>query len=192
MGEGYMGKRVFNNFSGGVCSTAMALLNRKIPNVLVNTGGNYPEVWETVRQLKRRRIKIIVLGSPNKNYPTYYDYIAAENLKPFFKSCSDKAKQRHLDAFYRIVGPCIVNIGYVAGEENRVARFKNTPEITYNFPMLPFTREDCSNILRRFDVEACKSGCWFCPKQPKSSWEILRRTHPDKYEEALKRGWCDG
>ena len=44
--------RVFNSLSCGVCSTAMALIYPKIPNVMVYTGGNYTRAWKTFKQLK--------------------------------------------------------------------------------------------------------------------------------------------
>jgi len=167
----------------------MALIYPKIPNVIVNTGGNYPHVWETIRQLKVKRIKVIVLGSPNKGFSTYYDYIAGENLKPFYKSCSDKAKQQHLHNFAKIVGPLQYNIGFVKGEEDRVIEFENTKWAPYGFPMLSFTREQCKKILRAHGVEARKTGCWFCGKQPKSSWLELREEYPHLWQEAVERDW---
>jgi len=181
--------RFFNNISGGICSTAMALLNPKIPCVIVNTGGNYPSAWETIRQLKKKRIKVIVLSSPNKGFPTYYEYISGESLKPFYKSCSDKAKQQHLDNFYKIVGPAYVNIGLTKEEEKRVQSFKNKSWVTYRFPMLKYTREQCLKVLRAKGVTAYKTGCWFCGKQPYSSWARLKEEYPHLFNEAKKRDW---
>lgn len=55
----------WNNLSGGVCSSAMALMFPKVPNVIVNTGGNYPWAWRNVHKLRRMGIKVIVLSSFN-------------------------------------------------------------------------------------------------------------------------------
>ena len=61
----------------------MALINPKFPNVIVNTGGNLPEAWENIYRLQKKRLTIIVLNSFVQGYPTYYDYIKGEKLKPF-------------------------------------------------------------------------------------------------------------
>lgn len=180
--------KVFNSVSGGVCSTAMALIHR-YPCVVVNTGGNYAEAWKNIHQLQQKRIPIIVLSSFTQGYPTYYDYIASENLKPFYKSCTFKAKQVHLNRLFKAFGPCTVNVGLIAGEEERTESFKSTGSVRYNFPMLSFTREQCEKILRAHGMEPVKTGCWFCGKQPCSSWLWLKENHPEKFEEARQRGW---
>lgn len=150
--------RVYNSISGGTCSSAMALIHRN-PSVIVNTGGNPPEAWINIHLLQRKRIPIIVLSSFTQGYPTYYDYIKNEKLKPFYKSCNHKAKRIHLDRFYKSVSPVTVNIGLIKGEEDRVTAFKNTNSIRYRFPMLTFTREQCEKILRVHGLSVIKTGC---------------------------------
>ena len=183
---------MWNNVSGGVCSTAMALLYPKVPCVIVDTGGNYPEAWENIRRLRVKRHRVIVLGSLNKSYPTYYEYIKSEELKPFYKSCSDKAKQNHLDYFYRTLpGRQVINIGITNEEASRSEAFTNTKHLQYRFPLIEkgYTREMCEKLLRKHDMLIIKTGCWFCGKQPNESWERLRIEHPDKYQEAIDMGW---
>lgn len=181
--------RLYNSVSGGTCSSAMALINPKFTSVMVNTGGNLPEAWENLYRLQKNRIKIIVLNSFIQGYPTYYDYIKNEKLKPFYMTCNEKAKRRHLDRFYKTVAPCIVNIGLIKGEEDRALSFKNHHGIRYIFPMLSFTREQCEKILRAKGLKVIKTGCWFCAKQPKQSWIWLKENHPDKYQECEEMGW---
>ena len=181
--------RMYNSVSGGVCSSAMALTYPKFPSVIVNTGGNLPEAWDNIYKLQKKRITILVLNSFTQGYPTYYDYIKNEKLKPFYMSCSDRAKQVHLNRFFKTVTPCTVNIGLIRGEEDRVKNFKNHHGIRYNFPMLNFTREQCEKILRANDLQVVKSGCYFCPKQPRESWIWLKENHPEKYLECEEMGW---
>jgi len=182
---------IFNNVSGGVCSTAMALLYPKIPCIVVNTGANYPEAWRAIKQLQDRGHKIIVLSSFIGGYPTYYEYIKGEELIPFIVSCSYKAKQSHLNKFYNAIGPVTVNVGITADEEQRTAAFTDSKMIKYNFPLVThgYTREMCETILDKYGVKARKSGCWFCGKQPKKSWAWLFENHPDLYNEAIEMGW---
>ena len=181
--------RTYNSVSGGTCSTAMALLHPKFPSVIVNTGGNLPEAWDNIHRLQRKRITIMVLSSFTQGYPTYYDYIKNEKLKPFYLSCSDRAKQTHMNRFYKAIAPCTVNIGLVEGEDARVKNFKNHHGIRYNFPMLKYTREQCEKVLRAHDMNVIKSGCYFCAKQPRSSWIWLKENHPEKYQECEEMGW---
>jgi len=167
----------------------MALLHPKIPNIVVNTGGNLPEAWDTIYQLQKKGLKILTISSFLQGYPTYYEYIKEDKV-PFYKSCSHKAKQIHLNKLASIFRPITYNIGIVQGEKERVDEWGDPPSfIKYNFPMLTYTREQCEKVLRTHGVTANKSGCWFCGKQPKSSWEWLKETHPDKFEEARVKGW---
>lgn len=181
--------RIYNSVSGGTCSSAMALIYPKFPCVIVNTGGNLPEAWKNIYRLQKKRIKIIVLSSFTQGYPTYYDYIKNEKLKPFYRSCSHKAKQVHMNRFYKAIAPCTVNIGLIKGEKNRTKKFKNHHGIRYNFPILNFTRKQCEKIIRYNGLKVIKSGCWFCAKQPKKSWRWLKENHPDLYQEAEEMGW---
>jgi len=159
---------MWNNLSCGVVSIAQALLFPKITNVMVNTGGNKMSAWKTHNQLQHKRIRIIVLSSAVAGYPSYYHYIKGEGLMPFYVSCCYKAKEMHLDRFYRAVAPAVVNIGFCKGEERRAERLarKDRPWRKFNFPMLNYTREECEKILRANDVMASSTYCWFCPKGP--------------------------
>ena len=181
----------YNSLSGGNISVAMALLYPKLTNVMINTGGNLLEVWKRLSELQLMRIKIIVISSFIGGYQSYYDYIKNENLLPFYMSCNYKAKRLHMNRFYGILAPCTVNIGLTAGEEDRRDEFQSTDGIRYNFPMIKYTREECEKILRAHDLVPLetRSGCWFCPKQPRSSWIRLRKVHPELYQEAKERGW---
>jgi len=167
----------------------MALIYPKFPAVIVNTGGNLPEVWKNLHKLQKKHIKVIVLNSFVQGYATYYDYIKNEKLMPFYRSCNHKAKRMHQERFFKAIGPCTVNIGFIKGEENRASNFKNTLSIHYNFPMLTFTRKQCEKILRANDITPIRSGCWFCAKQPKESWIWLKENHPELYQEAEEMGW---
>ena len=160
--------RVWNNLSCGVISTAQALIFPKITNVMVNTGGNKKTAWKTHNQLQHKRIRIIVLSSAVGGYGSYYEYVKAEGLMPFYMSCCYKAKEMHLDRFYRAVAPAIVNVGFCKGEEARAERLtkKNTRWRKFQFPMLDYTRGQCEKILKANDVQAVSSYCWFCPKGP--------------------------
>ena len=159
---------MWNELSCGVESTAMALRFPKLPNVMVNTGGNLPTAWKTLNQLRHKRIRVVVLSSAVQGYASYYDYIRKNGLVPFYMSCCDKAKHRHLNRFFNIIGPVLVNVGFTQGEEKRAKRLKKkeTKLIKFRFPMLTYTREQCEKILRSKGVVAHKTGCWFCPKGP--------------------------
>lgn len=182
---------VWNNVSGGTPSVAMALLHPKNPCLVMNTGANLPEAWQQIYELQKRGHKIIVLSSFQGGYPTYYEYIKNKDLLPFYSSCSYRAKIWHWEKFFNTIAPNTVNIGLIKGEEKRLEEFNSTWKIRYLFPMITYTRKMCEKILRKYDMIPLetRSGCWFCGRQPKTSWKWLKRTHPDKYQEAEERGW---
>lgn len=160
---------MWNNLSCGVGSTAQALILPKIPNVMVNTGGNKGHAWKTHKQLQSKGYTIIVLGSAIGGYPDYYHYLKNEGLMPFYTSCCDKAKDRHLDRFYHALpGLQTVNVGFHKGKEKRARRLarKNRPWRVFNFPMLKYTREECNKILSSHGVTAKSTYCSFCAKGP--------------------------
>jgi len=183
--------QTWNSVSGGNCSVAMALLHPKNPCLIVNTGGNLDEALNQIYELQKRRHTIIVLSSFQQGYPTYYDYIKKEKLKPFYRSCNHKAKRQHMDRFFKAVAPVTVNIGLTKGEEGRAEAFNSNWKVRYRFPMLSYTREQCEKIIRSKGMTPLetRSGCYFCGKQPKSSWSWLKENHPDKYQECLDMGW---
>jgi len=182
---------VWNCVSGGTCSVAMALLHPKNPCLVVNTGGNLPEAWRQIHELQKRRHKIIVISSFIQGYSTYYDYIKTEELYPFYRSCNHKAKRLHMDRFFGAIAPVTVNIGITEEEADRADEFKSTWKIRYQFPVIEYTREQLEKILRGHDMKPLetRTGCFFCGKQPKSSWEWLKENHPEKYQECLDMKW---
>ena len=174
---------VWNELSGGVCSTAMAIVTgKKVPNVMVNTGGNYPWALKRTHKLIKDRYKVIVLSSFTEGYATYFDYIRKNELMPFYVSCCAKAKDRHMNKFFNNLGHSRVNVnvGFIEGEEDRAERLvenHQTKRIRFHFPMLSYNRIQCEKLLRGagFKPNApqnpvgqqfFKSGCFFCPKQP--------------------------
>jgi len=169
----------------------MALLHPKNPCLVLLTGGNLEESLMQVYELQKRGHKIISLGSFQAGKPSYYDYIKDNDLKPFYKSCSYRAKIWHWEKFFNTIAPVTVNIGLIKGEEGRAEDFKSTWKVRYNFPMLKYTRIQCEKILRKHSMKPLetRSGCYFCGKQPKESWEWLRVHHPDQYQECVDMGW---
>ena len=173
---------IWNEVSGGVCSTAMAIvLGKKVPNVTVNTGGNYPWALRRMHKLTQDGYKVIMLSSFTEGYPTYFDYIRKNELMPFYVSCCAKAKENHLNKFFNNLGHTriIANVGFIEGEEKRADRLVDnhqTKRIRFNFPMLSYNRIQCEKMLRSNGFEPdkpenpvgqqfFKSGCFFCPKQ---------------------------
>ena len=187
--------RIWNNLSGGVVSTAQALIFPKVPNVMVNTGGNKKHAWRTVQQLRglRKGITIIVLSSAVGGHATYFEYLMDGGLMPFYCSCCDKGKEEHLDRFHNTHLPVTVNVGYCKGEEKRAARLekKNTKGRKFSFPMLEYSREECEKILRFNKIEASSTYCWFCPKgknpPPWTKDKMLARAVAARYREVTER-----
>jgi len=149
----------------------MALLDKRVPNITVLTGDDMPEALAIMWELRRRGYRVMALSSFIAGYPTYWDYVRGENLKAFYRSCSDKAKQRHLDYFYRTIGPVAVRVGLTVGEEARAAAFRDRDWVSYSFPLIEagMSREDCLMLCHSQGLYPVKSGCVHCPKQPGGS-----------------------
>ena len=184
---------MWNNISGGACSSAMALLFPKIPCVIVNTGGNYPWAWKNVHKLQKKRIKVTVISSFQEGYPTYFDYIWKTNRIPFYRGCCYRGKELHLNKFYNTLhGKQIVNVGFCKGEERRAAFLKkqDTKHRIFNFPVLEYTREQLEKVCKTNSLEVKKTGCWFCPKQPNPpEWAVKAIISPEgQAERARVRG----
>ena len=162
--------REWATISGAVCSTTMALkLGKKVNYLIVNTGDNMPHAWRNVWKLRQRKYRVIALSSMIAGYGTYWEYIEGEKLKPFYMTCSDKAKQRHMNYFFNTIGPVTVNIGYVKEDADRVADFVDKAKIKYKFPILDMSRAECEAVLHEEGFEVAKTGCNRCPKQPDRS-----------------------
>lgn len=170
----------YNNYSGGIPSTAQAIVTgKKNCNVIVNTGDNMKEAWVNSWTLRKAGYKVLCISSMLREYPTYFEYVEGEGLKPFYVSCSDRAKQRHLNYFYNRIGPVIVNVGltYDKKDIERAEDFKDTRNMFYKFPLIEnkITRAQCYDIVEEsgLNIIAVKTGCVRCPKQgPEgSTWD---------------------
>lgn len=183
----------WNEISGGSPSVAMAIITtRKTPNVTVWTGGGLPWALKRMWRLRQLKYKVIMLSSFTAGYSTYFDYIRKNDLKPFYMSCCDKAKERHLNHFFNaLTGQILVNVGFIKGDERRAERLRKnhtTKKISFSFPVLDLTRADCEQVLidhgfKPDNPEADlgerfkKTGCHFCPKQPNPPKWVLDKFH---------------
>ena len=104
-----------------------------------------------------------------------------------FRSCTDKFKIRVLRKYaltkYGKEDKVNFIIGFASDEKERA----DYCVLGNKYPLIEMgiDREGCKKIIREVGLPVpVKSGCTFCPFQPKRSWLNLLKNDPDKYAEA--------
>jgi hypothetical protein len=177
--------REYQSFGAGVNSVALAeILHHKPEKVFADPGCEYPETYD---YLKSYPYEITVLNDPVEGCNTIEEWCHKLGHAPFiaFRSCTDKWKYRRLVKYFE--KPCIVYLGIAYDESHRI-KIHRKKDIIYRYPLVEqkITRSKCIEIIRSAHLKIPpKSGCWFCPMQPKSSWWRLARHHPDLFWRAV-------
>lgn len=158
------------SFSGGVESTTMCLLYGKGAIAIVcDTGDEEPEMYERW-DLVENAMKII-----------HNDDFELMRIKPFViakgiechrlnqlalawgfwptsgsRYCTGKLKIEPIDNHLEKQGECMLMIGLNADEENsREGNWELLENVEYTYPLADdgYTREDCINLLKQYDLQ---------------------------------------
>lgn len=83
-------------------------------------------------------------------------------------------------------------IGYDADESSRVRKaFQNKWEAMRMVPWYPLydagiNRDDCIDLIKLAGLPIPpKSSCTFCPNNTLAEWKLLRKVHPDRFQDAV-------
>lgn len=148
--------------------------------VFADHGGDYPETYEYVNMLKEKGYPITVLDCKVDGL-NLYDYSLKYGIMPsrWMRWCTDKYKIRPLYDYYQ--RPCIVYIGFHAGETKR-AKPSRDKDIYNEFPLIEkgIDQEGCKDVIINAGLFVPrKSGCYFCPFASKKEFEQIRDHNPD-------------
>jgi len=150
--------------------------------VFADPGAEKPETYCFLRFMCKQFDIAIV-----KKEPDLYSYCKERNIIPtrMFRWCTDKWKIRPMRKWAKEQG--FENyqfiIGFAKGEENRA---KN-PNVLYPLIELGIDRDGCKNIISEIGwTVPFKSGCFFCPFQPKNDWLAMRENASDLFQKALQ------
>lgn len=178
--------------SGGVDSTALALLMPEAELVFTDTGWEFPELYahlECIEAVTGRPITRI--KSPEGSLP---DIIRAKNFMPGHKArfCTQMSKIEPFNRFLKDKAPAELCIGLRADEE----RVGNTgvglaEGITVRYPLreMGMTRVDVLNVclqhdlLPRYPVYMVRGGCKGCFYKRKSEVTAMAYLRPDIMDE---------
>jgi len=103
-------------------------------------------------------------------------------IVPIYKGFIRPAQER---GQYVKPATAIIGLGY----EELTRMYKpHFTEYTVEYPLIDrkMRRQDCVEYVKRHGYESPpKSGCYFCPFQGVGQWKLLRKEHPDLFEDAM-------
>jgi 3'-phosphoadenosine 5'-phosphosulfate sulfotransferase (PAPS reductase)/FAD synthetase len=192
-----MNNDTYISWGAGVNSTAiiarflLGQLQGKPEIVFADTGGELPETYayiEQVRSILETQGWTVTILRPFGSYKTLYtpkirgkmlyDHLWDARTVPGFKwrYCT---RQYKIDPLKKYQPGKTKLIGICADELRRIKE-------DAIYPVREYTREECKELIAEAGLpEAHKTGCWFCPFQPKKQWIELYETHPDLWQKAV-------
>ena len=187
------------SYGAGVNSTAMIIwmYNNKIPIdeiVFADVGNESPETYAFLKifkeWMKEHNLKFVTVKS---HLGTLRDDHYKKRIIPFraFRSCTDKFKiipiRKYLKAKYPDDTHFNMYLGIDYGEKQRAKKSRrNYQTMTYPLVEQNIGRVGCVRIIENEGVPVPpKSGCVFCPFQPRQSWSDLLNNHPDIFDECI-------
>jgi hypothetical protein len=185
----------FLSFGAGVNSTAALILLKPRYLIFADTGDEYPETYEYIKDYVRPFLssyggRLTVVR--NESYRRLRDQAFSEKIIPvrMYRWCTDKWKIRPIREYLKqnLLLPCRQMIAIDAGEAHR-AKPSDRAEITNDFPLVEhdIDREQCLLIIEKNGwPPPPKSGCFYCPFQAKRQWIALKRNHPELFKIAVK------
>ena len=189
------------SFGAGLNSAALLvyIIRNKLPLdsvVFADTKGENDYTYEIIPAYKSYAEKhgipffIISRGSLEQ-------YSLEKKIVPSItlKWCTDKFKRRYirkwLRKYYNPTGqkPWFgMYLGIMYDEFDRMTKSDVAYiENLYPFVYGKFTRRMCSKIIKQAGLPVPrKSGCWYCPWQPRKQWEWLKQHDAEKYRRVLE------
>ena len=168
-------------------STALMLWltdhNIEFEAVFVDHGGDYPHTYEYIKYLQREGFEITILKPHVEGCNTLVEYMRKYNFIPSarLRWCTDKFKLRPFAAY--VEKPCVNYLGINYDEKKRVKPNRNK-KITNVFPLVEnyLGRTSCCKIIEDHNLKVPrKSGCFFCPFQPRQEVMKLHEEYPELF-----------
>lgn len=174
--------------SGGIDSTALALLLPDADLIFTDTGWEFPELYshlDKFEEVTGRRIHRILPKNPD-GLP---GIIRETSFLPTFHArfCTREAKIEPMNAWLRTRLPATLNIGLRADEPSRPGNLTNMDGLTIRYPLREqgINRAGCvalcleNNLLPRYPVYMARGGCQGCFFKRKSEVLALIHLRPD-------------
>lgn len=170
------------SFSGGIDSTALALLVPDATLIFCDTHWEFPQLYSHIEKFEKitgRKVVRVTGGS-------LPDYIKEEKFFPGFKAryCTRLFKIEPMNEYLIKLAPCELMIGLRADEPLRIGNLTDIEGVSIKYPLrgLGFTRNDCVEICKRHSLipnyppymkrGGCK-GCYFKSKSEVKAMSVL-------------------
>ena len=188
------------SYGGGQNSTAMIIemVNKGMPITEIiysEVGNEMPETYVFLKEFKvwceKKGLKFVEVKS---KLGTIRDYYEEKKIIPFrmFRHCTHKFKvipiNKYIRDTYGLKTPVNMIMGIAADEKHRMDKIQGRKQFTYLFPLVDwdFDRQDCINAIKKEGLSIpVKSGCYFCPFQPKGAWKDLHKIHPELFQDSI-------
>lgn len=179
-------------FSGGIDSTALALLMDDALPVFTDTGDEFDELYAHIERFEATTGRTVLrLQSPHGSLP---DYIERARFLPNHgaRFCTRMFKIEPMNAWLADHLPATLNIALRADEpaDMRVGNLTEMDSLTIRYPLRErgMTRIDVvrmcleHNLLPRYPVYMARGGCKGCFYKRKSEVQALRVLQPAIYD----------
>jgi 3'-phosphoadenosine 5'-phosphosulfate sulfotransferase (PAPS reductase)/FAD synthetase len=184
----------FLSYGGGVNSTAVVLLDKPNHIIFADTGDEHPDTYRYIEEVTKPFVRGYggsFVTVRNHKYPRLQDQAMKEKIIPVRMSrwCTDKFKIRPIRRYLKEndLLPAAQLIGIDAGEAHR-AKESGHKQFHNRFPLIErgLDRDDCVDVIRKAELPVPrKSGCFYCPFQPKGQWIALRKEHKELFQIAV-------
>ncbi len=188
------------SFGAGQNSTAMIIMMKsegiRIDEIIfAETKNEMPKTYIFLKEFKewckKNDLKFTEVQSPLGNLRKHYE---DKKIIPYrmFRSCTDKFKVRPINKYIKEKYPkqqVNMFMGIASDEKHRAERMGDKTNIHFEFPLVEkeIDRQGCIDIIKEEGLSVpVKSGCYFCPFQPKNEWIKLYEKYPKLFDECIK------
>lgn len=183
----------FVAMSGGVDSTALALLEQDAQLLFTDTGWEFPEMYAQIEKFERVTGRTVV-RLKNHQFPGGIPESArAYNFLPNFNArwCTRQFKIEPCNRFLADNRPAELLIGLRADEDERLGNLTEMDGLFIRYPLRErgLTRSDCvricleSDLLPRYPVYMARGGCVGCFYKRKSEVQAMAVLVPEILDE---------
>jgi len=184
----------FVAFSGGVDSTALALLCPDAQPVFTDTGWEFPELYQHLEKFEQiTGREVIRIQSKHGSLP---DYIKKQNYFPGHGSryCTRLFKIEPYNKFIKSHLPAELLIGLRADEPERIGNITKLEGLNIRYPLRErgLNRIDClkicvdAGLLPRYPLYMARGGCIGCFYKRKAEVSAIVNLQPE-LAESLKK-----
>lgn len=188
-----MQTKQFIAFSGGVDSTALALLIADGIPVFTDTGWEFPELYKHIVRFETTTKRAVQRIRANETLP---EAILRQKFFPNHGArwCTRTHKIDPMNQFLRQHLPCELLIGLRADEPERIGNLTDMDGLTIRYPMRErgMTRLDAlqvcmeNDLLPRYPVYMARGGCVGCFYKRKAEVQAMIHLVPEVIEQLVQ------